>query len=490
MSRATRLNSRVGAADADTRYTRQYVQTIDDLVAQIPTKGLVVMAHRGAGDALAPENTRAAFRMGAAYSGNICQDGGDLYDLVGEANDLAVHHNNTVDFATSSTGYVADYTTAAWRTLTIDPATGGWFSGAATNEQAIMFSDLLREFGGKRVLWPEAKTTRAATILAQMAKASGLGRSLVLQSFFIADVQTMAAANTGCALCLLSGVDGEYTPAQALAAGADWVSLNGYSNANIQAFIAAGLKVQVWTYGRHIDFDKYTALGVHSVASWNPVYFSRNYPAYRMTRDGFVGGAFMHGFFQDWSGNQSLTAADRGTFEAGGWYTFPKLTTPTTKYMNLGQLSPLASPTNFTIDIDVRFRALSSDTSRFFGLATNSTDDIYTGQVAIHGYEFLLRHTGSLEIYQRNGASSAAGYGTKATGVVTAGTIAHLQIKRNGNTLSVARTDAGSTDTTPLTTTNATAAAAAFNTPDVYLKGGISDSSGLMDVSIRNIAVT
>src|SRR3712207_1196102 len=109
-----------------------------------------VVPHRG-GSLQVPEHTLEGYRI--AIGDGVGMIECDVRTLADGS--LAVMHDSTVDRVTTSTGNVADYTAASWKTLTMDSSAvlgGGWADG----QRPVLFEEVLEEFGNRVLITPEA----------------------------------------------------------------------------------------------------------------------------------------------------------------------------------------------------------------------------------------------------------------------------------------------------------------------------------------------
>ena len=206
------------------------------------------IAHRGAGR-LAPENTLAAFRVGAShgYTAYEC-------DVKLSADDVPfLLHDATLDRTTNARGRAAD---RSWSELSRLDA-GSWHSRRYAGEPPASF-DAISAFcrANDHALNIEIKPTpgderRTGEVVARAAEQAWAGRPLppLLSSFEVAalDGARAGAPQLPRALLIDSLVDGWFETAQRLGCVAVVANFNCFSRAMVERLHGAGLWAAAYT---------------------------------------------------------------------------------------------------------------------------------------------------------------------------------------------------------------------------------------------------
>lgn len=408
----------------------------------------LTLPHRGAGADLVPENTRESFRVGSAY-GLGAIDGGDIR-MTADGTAVSLH-DATVDAVTNESGNLSDYTVSAFNNLIVDAGT--WFGGnryGNLTRELVDFEWIVSTFGRTDVLFPEIKVDEAVAPTAAIIKRYGVQRSTVVQSFSGATLTALRAACPGVATLLLvnAGANSGLTGTQIKADGNDWVGLDinwASFDAKIADFLAAGLKVMVYTVKRQHEHDRAVTAGAHIVCSDNPLYSGRHYSKYRRTKDSLRSQTWTHGM---------ITTTGRSTvqFAAPNKLRFPG---PLQGSVLWGEMCPIAAAAgSYSLTGDFTFNAIGTDTSRWvaFFLAA-PTDHPYNdaGAATDNGYLVMLRATGSIAFFRRINGVALAGP-TLSTAAITAGATASLRVAVTPTGLTATRVDTGQSVTWAETT--------------------------------------
>jgi glycerophosphoryl diester phosphodiesterase len=291
--------------------------------ADLPTGW--VITHRGAGSAIAPENTVEAFRIGAAY-GTGFVDGGDWEITTDGA--LVMAHDPTVDRLTTSTGNANDLTAIQASRLVVDA--GAWFGGGFGDTRFVTAEEMFGIYGRTAVLSPEPKSLAAVAPLVALIKRLGLQASVFPTAFNAAWLAPFQAA--GCANVLLN-ITAPPTQAELdayKAQGITWIGVPWQGTvvtpANVATIKANGFKVMAGTTNRQADYQPLAASGVDGWASDDPLYFAgalnpANVAKYRRATDPFKSQAYYHGHITSINSNPTsasdLAPLRRGTFLGG-----------------------------------------------------------------------------------------------------------------------------------------------------------------------------
>lgn len=397
------------------------VRTVDDAA---DGSGIAWIAHRGAPNKY-PEETLEAYRECVANGATVIE--ADVYLLADGR--LGVMHDATVDRTTTGTGNTATQTGATWAALRVDDGDrlGGRWTG--TRLAVPFLEDVIREFGNKVVLAIEGKNAGACDAIVTMLQQYRVHpRAAVVASFTLADLASAVAAG----YVTEHQGEGTPTPADIAAFGVERVALPvGVSQATVDAYAAAGLVVGLYTINRRSSL---TVTGVSFVYSDDPFYMSGRH-AKSMTDP------YDRNEWWDGSNVVSEPGAVRGQV-IGGEYRIPAAVgLVMLKGALQGWLSPLPSPTAFVLDFKVRFN--SEDTANRWAFVDVTTVDLVnTVQGASPGYRFLMRKSGTVELYETDGASSALlGTGGGTVTAIADGASATYRITVTATQLTLARLD-------------------------------------------------
>jgi glycerophosphoryl diester phosphodiesterase len=206
------------------------------------------IAHRGAGK-LAPENTLAAFRLGASHGYRAYE-----CDVKLSADGVPfLLHDATLDRTTNARGRAADRT---WSDLARLDA-GSWHGRTYAGEPPASF-DAIAAFcrANDHALNIEIKPTpgdehRTGEVVARAAEAAWTGRTLppLLSSFQVAALEgaRTAAPRLPRALLIDTLVDGWFETAQRLGCVAVVANYNCFSGAMVERLHGAGLWAAAYT---------------------------------------------------------------------------------------------------------------------------------------------------------------------------------------------------------------------------------------------------
>lgn len=412
--------------------------TVDDVIAAGP----IVIAHRGVGTNLGPDNTADGFAMGYGWGLGVVEC--DTVKLADGA--LALSHDFTADRTTDGTGNIEDMTSAKWRMLNNDPANWG-YPGWRT-QPVMTWGDVLRQYGGKVTLWPEVKgataqatAITAADIVTRTARDAGLEKSVVVASF-VFDA-CVAAVQGGCDGFFLASDGSGKTPAQLVAAGVRFMGCDFAvtPDATLQSFIDAGIHVIPYGVLYQKDYDALIAKGCKGVTTEEPLYASRRYSQYRVTKSSWtVNGVHGHGHL-----------SQRGTFiGTEGAYRFKPSSSANAL---MGELSPVANPGGtYTITGSFTLDTAGSNDTFFHGIYWGVTaDGAFTGD-PLNGNLCMLRQNGLFRLTARaigEGFFAVVGVDVQ-TAPLTSGSTAAVKITTTPTTITIERTD------TPVATTSGT----------------------------------
>jgi glycerophosphoryl diester phosphodiesterase len=317
-------------------------------IRDLPTPWII--AHRG-GWNVAPEHTLEAYRMAVASGIRFIEP--DVQVL----NDgtVVVVHDSTIDRTTTGTGRVSDQTSATWQALVNDD--GKRLQGWATNLQCPTFDDVLREFGNRVVIVPEAKNAGAGAAIVAKLQEFGIRTDMAIIQGSIEELAAGVAAGYPC--MRMSSTDYAGT----IAAGIEFTGFGWNETAKIAAASAAGLKVIVWTTQRNADLKSAMAAGAIAAFSDDPVYQAG---LHRTRHDPYGNKAIYHGHLRESSVAVSLDTAESAVV-------IPTQSLSRQDTVLLGWASPVADPEKFVLEFSMKFTSVASNAS-FGMIATQTTD--------------------------------------------------------------------------------------------------------------------
>jgi glycerophosphoryl diester phosphodiesterase len=342
---------------------------ISGFAADLPTPFYI--AHRGA-SLVAPESSLTAYRVAHAQAADVLeQDVRTLADGV-----AAVMHDETVDRTTTGTGNVSDFSAVSWQKLVID--TAGLMGGTGwRTEYAPLFADIVREFGNRVTLAPQAYDDGALAGIEAAVSAAGVDRGTVIVQTNSLPTATAATALGYPVLVVTADLGADLNAIAAT--GAEYVAppeaaLTGLFVTNAHA---AGLKVVPYSVNTKSRRDKLLALGVDGMFTDDPGYIKETIA--ETATDLFVTQATTSGF-----GKTSGTAGAFTAPDEFGWSN-----ASLTAY-RLGYMKP-ADASNYVLTYDVK---LTSGESR----VSVCNEDIYynpgVGIETYDGYVFSLIASG------------------------------------------------------------------------------------------------
>lgn len=402
----------------------------------------ILIAHRGM-PKLYPEESVAAYRSSlAAGASHIECDCQLLKDGA-----LGVMHDATLDRTCTTTGNVADQTSASWNGLRINSPS---ILGAGWDTQPIPFlDDLLREFGGEDVVFlPEAKSIGSGSAIVERLQHFGISPSKVIVQSEIAGELTAAQLAGYDTMLVLGTYAGTPTPAALAASGYAWIGVgSSTAPAQMTALQGFGLKVIPYTVNTRKRLGDVAAC-CDGVFSDEALYLSG---AKRLTNDPFISQKWYHGHL---SGNANGANGGRGDFYAPIQWGFDMHLSNTFASALMGWANPIGGVETcsaVTIDVTVQFMsAFSAD--RWASLAVCTTDVAFAVDSptnSVNGYHFLFHKNGKISIYKLTnaGAPLLAALTTGITAIPDGGS-ASYRITVSGSNLTLDRTDIAYTVTT------------------------------------------
>jgi glycerophosphoryl diester phosphodiesterase len=342
-----------------------------------------------------PEQSHTGFNASVA-SGELFLDF-DVWPLNG-GSPMAVMHDDQVGRTTDGTDYIANKNVTQWHALHLDPTSGGWFGGGYPDTEAPpLLSEVLNNHVTNAVFSIECKPTTSSpmdVLLAELSTA-GIGLNQALVSSFTASHMAQINAAGYKAMYLTGGS----TPvATTQSYGVDWVGVpTAMSNALIGEYLAAGIKVVVWTINRRYLRDPYVAANptITGFFSDDAKYLGSS-TAIR-TADNFASQTWDFGMY---SADDLLTAASRGEFFAPDYWGYSS-TEATIRGCLMGFLCPVADPTDFTLDLKITFDSADlGDNTKWASVFIGTTDQPYRNLASGHnGYHIQFAKDGSIAIY-------------------------------------------------------------------------------------------
>lgn len=373
-----------------------------------------VIAHRGGGALVMPENSMSAYQASAAAGlRNIEQDVYLLSD-----GSLGCMHDTTVDRTTGGTGNTTSFNADTFKALALDPKT--YLAPGHASENCVLFTEVLRELAASNcVIWPEAKNAGAgAAIVAALARHNWPKNRAVVQSFTLSDLAPAIAAGYGAAL---GGNAAGQDWAALKAAGVTYYFAPSWTAAQVTAAKGAGLVTVVYTLNRRRDWAAAKAAGVDMVFSDDPLWTSGVWAP--LKRDTF--------WEQIWTpGMYAGKGSNRGGFLGNGAWGYADETIVGYLGALQGWACPIKSDSNaatFTISATVNITAVNGgDTSRHADvLVCSNTDAPFADsgvECEVSGYNILVRPSGFLQIYKQPIGGAATQIASVSGAALTLGT--------------------------------------------------------------------
>lgn len=379
----------------------------------------VYLAHRGA-KLIFPEASVEAFR-GCVNMGLTVLEM-DIRRTVDGT--LICHHDDTMERTTNKTGSVDNYSAMGFKSAKIDTLPG-W------DGTPCLFEDLLREFGNKVIYAPELKGPGLSEVVADTILKYRLENNVIIQSFSAPDLVYSIGKGIP-TLYLRSNTD--IAPSQIYGWGIRYVGLStSLPDSYVTDCLNAGLKVYMYTVNYRYLHDKYKAMGVHGFFSDDPMWIRGNSPV--LEWDPYRDQVFSIGHF---SPDTSGTGGDRGTFIAPNRFGWPT-SSENSDFSLQGWAGKLA--TNFQVDTKIRYAA-SSSSVRWASVAFCTPNDFFDDYTSgrSDGYHVLVRESGSIELYIRNGGG-AVQLTSMSTASISQGQVIDLRVKVAGSTITITRVD-------------------------------------------------
>jgi hypothetical protein len=362
-------------------------------------------------------------------------------------------HDTTVDRTTSGTGSVSSKSLAQWNALALDPTSGAWFGGGYPDTEAPpVLSDVLDTYIGSALFSIENKSdgTALTALLSQLLSSGVAPSQAVISSFISGQMPEIVASGYRSMFLTTSGAESAATIA---GYGVDWVGVGvGTSSAQVAAYLAAGLKVAPWTLKRRKDRDTWLGYGVNGIFADDTKYLKAT--AALRTTDNFASQTWEHGMLPS---DDLLAPASRGQFFSPNYWGYASSET-TFRGCLMGFLCPIASPSDFVMDLKVTFTsAAGGDTTRWAGIFLGVDDNPFTNASgAESGYAFLLRKNGEVSIWKKAPSFAAVSQGATSGSTISDGAEKTFRITVTATTVKIAQIDSSGNDVTEKTITDAT----------------------------------
>lgn len=358
-----------------------------------------LIAHRGAGALVAPENTLSAYRCGMVNDlKNIEMDCNILSDGA-----IGCMHDTTVDRTTSGTGNCTAFSATTFKALSVDSSS--WFAPAWPSESPPLFDEALALlFDSGVTIWPEAKGTGAgAAIVARLIRYNWPQDRAVVQSFTQAELLPAIRAGYP-ALFLANSVGADFAVLRAF--GLTWHGANDWTLETVAAAKAAGITPVYYTLSRKVDLATQQALGLEYFFSDDPLWtgggrlVNKSDP-YRM---------------QTWASGMFADKTERGKFLGSKYWGWD---TNTGGFQSV--LQGWGCPINddpaqmaFSMSLTLAITSVTA-ADRWAGILVGADsdakyEDLTTGN-AVGGYHILIRQNGTVQIYRAGTTGSSTKIG-------------------------------------------------------------------------------
>ncbi len=237
----------------------------------------LVIAHRGASGA-APESTAAAIRLALAQRADMIE----LDVQMTRDGRLVIFHDDMLDRTTDGHGPVSDH----WYRDLARLDAGSWFGRGFAGERVLLVSQALRRAAPCRVNLELKPTSRAAQLLARMARLlarSGARTRVLVSSFDPALVSGLRRRNARAATALLCHErwPAALRQARRLGCAAIHPHRSLVSAARVRQAHAAGLRVHAWTTDDRREAARLAAAGVDGIVTNHPARLAFLHPVPR-----------------------------------------------------------------------------------------------------------------------------------------------------------------------------------------------------------------
>lgn len=304
-----------------------------------------------------------------------------------------------------------------------------------------MLDDILREFGNKVLILPEAKSVGSGAAIVDRLTFFGVrGINAIVQSDMESELQAALAAGYDTML-ILGAYTGSPTPEALAASGYKWVAVgSSVSTSLMTALRLTGLKVVAYTVNTRKRWAEVSPY-LDGVFSDESLYLSGSK---RLTSDPFISQKWYHGHIP---GNANGANGGRGDFYGPNMWGYDLHASNTFASSLMGWANPMGGGdtcSDVTIDVTVRFEsAFSAD--RWASLAICTSDIAFAVDSptnSVNGYHFLFHKNGKLSIYKLTN-SGAPLLAAKTVGIaaIPDGGTASYRITVSGSNLMLERLD-------------------------------------------------
>jgi glycerophosphoryl diester phosphodiesterase len=344
-------------------------------IHELPTPWII--AHRG-GWNVAPEHTLEAYRMCVASGVQFIEP--DVQVL--SDGTVVVMHDPTLTRTTTSSGPVSDQTGFTWGSLVNDD--GARLKGWATRLGCPTFDEVLREFGNRVVIVPEAKNAGAGAAIVRKLQEFNIRKDMVIIQGSITELAAGVAAGYPCMRMSSTAY------AETIAAGIGFTGFGWNETAKIEAATTAGLKVIVWTTQRNVEMESAVAAGAIAVFSDDPVY---QLNLHRRQQDPYDSKAIYHGHLRGTSTAGSLDIVESAIV-------IPTQSSGRQDTVLLGWASPVNDAEHYILEFSMKFTGVAMDSS-YGMIAMQTTDRVIlndTPEADKVSMNLIMRRDGRMEI--------------------------------------------------------------------------------------------
>lgn len=401
-------------------------------IAALEQSSPIYLAHRGL-PLVYPEHTMEAYRGSIAAGANTLEC--DCYLLADGA--VGVMHDTTLDRTTTTSGNTSAQTSITWQSLVIDA--GAQLGAPWGNLKAPLFDEVLREFGNKVVLTPEAKNTGSGAAIVKLLQRHGIRKDMVIVSSFV-PAELVAAINAGYRTMIAYGTyAGSPTPEALKATGYyGVVSGPGVADAQLKALRAAGLKTAVYTINQRYLAAQYPSADM--IYTDDEIYMRG---LARRGTDTFDLQTWYHGM-QAVNGNGANSG--RGAFVAPDMWGYDLATGNIWAGALQGWASPIGGNDrceSLTVTGSFRFDA-AFDATRFLWIGVFTEDRLIADDATtqLDGYNFALRKNGQLAMFRYSkGVAGGQDMGSFQTAAIADGAVVSFKLTITPTSVKWERTD-------------------------------------------------
>lgn len=439
MSRLSRKNYQLGAAEAASLYAGRGKGWND-----LGTGWFI--GHRG-GRYLGPEESLELARLcvGAGFASEI-----DVQHLV-DGTLVPSHDTTTTRTMSGTSATISSLSPPQW--MQRNHLSSAVFGGAGAWDDTVkasLVSQWISEFANKQVLVPQVNSTKDAQRFMDMLDAAGVNKkSVILQG---------GATVAICDAIVARGYTATYTPAAGaptaddistcVSHGIEWIQGDRtvWSQADVDACHAAGLRVALYTANRRSDVARFT--GVDAWYSDDPWYASGS-TTFERTTDPFSGLSWVPGLF-----GAETDAANRGKFYTDGYWGMDLSASSTTMVGHFYLAPP--NPSAYTLDFSLAIDAVHTSGTTAAYLYLGQSDKYWNDQPPAttsndgpQGYVVRINSDGTAQFYRKDYSahtSTALGSVTIAS-APTLGTVYPYRLTVAASTLSLQRLDGGAVAT-------------------------------------------